>query len=136
VACFVGGIHRAAAQIPPRGARPGHLVTVHLTWQVTAAVGRDLTTFVHLLGTDANLITQGDRPPLNGYYPSHWWAAGEQFPDSYELDIPAGTPDGRYSIWLGLYDPLTLVRQPLYLDGRRQPNDAYRAGELVVKREE
>lgn len=135
LASFEGGIQLVKSELQPPVARPGQLVTLHLTWQVTAAIGRDFTTFVHLLGPGQTLVSQGDAPPLGGDYPTHWWEAGEQFSDAYQLSLPAGLPDGEYPIWIGLYDPTTIIRQPLYVHGLRQPNDAYQAGKLIVKRE-
>lgn len=130
---FEGGLELAAVVVDPPTARPEQTITVNLTWQTTGSPGRDLTTFVHLLDPANNPIAQGDRPPLNGNYPTRLWQAGQQFTDQYELLVPAGAPAGSYTIWLGLYDPLTSLRQPLFLSGQRQANDAYRVGELRVE---
>lgn len=136
LAQFEGGLELVAVRLEPPTARPEQTITVHLTWQTTGSPGRDLTTFVHLLDQANNPIAQGDRPPLNGDYPTRLWQAGQQFDDSYPLTVPAGVPAGTYTIWLGLYDPLTRLRQPLFLAGQRQANDAYPAGFLRVIAEE
>jgi hypothetical protein len=47
--------------------------------------------------------------------------------------LPDDLPAGRYPIYLGLYDPETGLRRPLYIGDQRQSNDALLVDWLVVE---
>ncbi len=115
-------------------ATPGEMITVAITWQVTAMPGQDLTTFIHLGDPKQTPLAQADGIPRNGAYPTRYWAAGEQFSDSYTLLLPAALAPGQYPIQFGLYDSQSGARLPLFIDGARQPQDAYRVGSLTIIR--
>jgi hypothetical protein len=129
----IDGIELSGAELDTTAVSQGKGVTVNLRWQVTAAPGRDLTTFVHLGDPTQQPLSQADGPPLAGDYPTHLWSAGEVIDDSYWLVIPSDLPAGRYPIHVGLYDPVTGVRLPIHVDGVRQPHDAYLVGWLTVE---
>jgi hypothetical protein len=59
---------------------------------------------------------------------------GEVIRDVYLLVAPEGVENGRYPVWLGMYDPVSGVRLPLTAAGEEQPNQAYRVGWLTVSR--
>lgn len=126
------GIELVSAEIGETVAAGGDTVPIHLRWQVGQAPSRDLTTFVHLGDSDKPPLTQGDSPPFDGHYPTRLWAEGEVIDDRYSLPIPSDLPDGRYPVFIGLYDSLTGVRVPLMVEGIRQPHDAYLVGWLLV----
>jgi hypothetical protein len=127
------GIELVTADLATTTTHPGAGLTVHIRWQVTAAPAGDLTTFVHLGEPTQPPLAQADGPPVNGDYPTRFWAAGEVITDSYTLVMPPDLPDGRYPVYLGLYDPNTGIRLPLVSRGVRQINDAYLAGWLTVE---
>jgi hypothetical protein len=77
-------------------------------------------------------LSQGDSPPLGGDYPTSLWDEGDVISDSYTLQIPLDLKPGRYPIYIGMYDPVTGLRQPLTVDGQRQLNDAYLVGWITV----
>jgi hypothetical protein len=126
------GIELLAAELLAATAAAGESVTLSVTWHVAAAPGRDWTTFVHLGESGQPPLAQGDSSPLDGFYPTRYWAAGEIIADHYTLPLPAALPPGRYPVWIGLYDAESLVRLPLIVGGARQPHDAYLAGWLSV----
>lgn len=128
------GIVLAAVALHPSTVSPGETVTVDVTWRVTADITTDYTTLIHLAELGQPPLATGDRPPLNGEYPSHVWTAGEVIVDQYRLVVPPTLPAGRYPVWLGLYDSATITRLPLLVDGRRQPGDVYEVGWLLVTR--
>lgn len=117
-----------AVDATPAQPAPGETVTLAVQWRVAQAPGVDLTTLVHLGQPDQPPLATGDRPPLAGDYPTRVWAAGEVINDQYVLALPTGLRDGRYPIWIGMYDPQTMARLPLTVDGERQPFDVYLAG--------
>ena len=121
------GVVAAAA---PAAAQAGETVRIDVIWQITDPPGADLTTFVHLGPAGAPPLASGDAPPLQGAYPTLFWAAGEQFDDRYMLALPADLPPGQYPIWIGMYDGSG--RRALTVDGVRQPNDALLVGVITV----
>jgi len=72
--------------------------------------------FIHLLDDQDNLVGQGDGPPLDNWYPTSFWAAGESLADPHLLHIPAEVKPGSYRIVVGLYDPATGRRLPVVND--------------------
>jgi hypothetical protein len=126
------GIAVTAVEVSPTRARPGETVTLRVQWQATAAPVAALTTLAHLGRPDRPPLAVGDRPPLNGDYPTSVWAAGEVIDDRYTLVIPADLEHGRYPVWLGMYDAATLARLPVTVAGARRPHDVYLAGWVTV----
>jgi 4-amino-4-deoxy-L-arabinose transferase-like glycosyltransferase len=114
------------------GAR-GEAVPVDLRWQISAAPGKDLTTFVHLGDLTQPPLAQADGPAIAGDYPSRFWEVGEVFNDQYTLPLPQDIPAGRYPVHVGLYDPDTGQRLPVWIDDVRQPHDAYLVGWITVE---
>ncbi|NKQ36783.1 MAG: hypothetical protein HF973_14365, partial [Chloroflexi bacterium] len=126
------GIELTAVSLDKTTAQPGETITIKATWRVTAPPGQSLTTLIHLAEAEQPPLATGDSPPLNGDYPTTVWAAGEIIKDNYMLTIPADLADGRYPIWIGMYNPDTLTRLPLTSSGQRQPNDVYLAGWITL----
>ena len=58
-------------------ARPGGTLTVDLHWDATGTFDRDYTVFVHLRDGADQTMAQGDGPPVEGTYPTSFWAAGK-----------------------------------------------------------
>ncbi len=79
---------------------------VELNWRAIGQPERDLTVFVHLLAADGKLVTQDDRQPRDGSYPTSIWSAGEQIRDRHVISAPPGL----YRIVVGLYDPANGAR--------------------------
>jgi hypothetical protein len=63
-----------------------------LVWQAQKHIARDYTLFIHLNDANGNRLTQKDRRPGNGSYPTTVWDAGETLVDSYELWPKGGVP--------------------------------------------
>ena len=132
VAAVFNGIELVGTDLPANTAVSGETIDVNVRWQVIEDPGRDLTTFIHLGDPSREPLAQGDRPPLNGHYPTSLWSAGEVIDDYYNLIIPPELPPGRYPIHLGLYDPQSGTRIPLYINGQPQPDGVYFVGWLKV----
>lgn len=124
------GVGITAVTFSPTSAQPGDTLVVDVTWQALAPPGGNFTTLLHLAQAGQPPLAQGDRPPLAGQYPTSLWAAGEVIEDQYALVVPAGLANGRYPLWIGMYDPATLVRLPLTINGVRQPHDVISIGEV------
>jgi hypothetical protein len=120
--------------VTPTTVRPGQQIQVDLTWQVVAAPGTDWTTFLHLAEVGQPPLAQIDGPPQQGFYPTRVWQAGEVIGDSYWLTIPDELEDGRYPLWIGMYDSQTLERLPLRSGGEFQPHNTFLLAWITVER--
>jgi len=117
----------------PATAQPGRTLTLNLAWQALAPDGRDYTVFVHLLDGEGELVAQSDGPPQGGAYPTSIWAVGEQVVDARALALPADLPPGKYTLFVGLYDPASGARLPATdATGGRAPNDAVELARISI----
>jgi hypothetical protein len=87
----------------PASAAPRDELAVAVQWDALAAPPADYTAFVHLIGPDGTLAAQQDRPPLDGFAPTHAWTPGLRLLDEFTLNLPADAPPGTYEIRAGLY---------------------------------
>jgi 4-amino-4-deoxy-L-arabinose transferase-like glycosyltransferase len=126
------GIVPTQVDLSTETAKPGDVVTLKVQWLVETAPGIDYTTLVHLAETEKPPLATADNQPLTGQYPTRVWADGEVINDQYQLLIPEGVQNGRYPIWLGMYDSETITRLPLTVDGKRQPNDVLLVGYIEI----
>ncbi|HEY4722968.1 MAG TPA: hypothetical protein VII92_14040, partial [Anaerolineae bacterium] len=90
------------ADVPAR-ARPGDTLPITLGWRALSAVPESYTVFVHLVDEQGHTVSQADGPPLNGDYPTSWWAGGEAVVDEHPLKVPVDLPAGNYRVVIGLY---------------------------------
>jgi hypothetical protein len=125
------GIELVEVSFMPETAQAGETVRVSPTWRVIQPPGQTLTTFVHLGDGISPPAATADSQPLQGYYPTHLWAAGEVIEDEYALTVPADLPPGRYPITIGMY--FADGRFPLSVDGQRRPGDGFLVGWLTVE---
>lgn len=103
----------------------GEPISLTLVWRAERAPGADYTAFLHLLDRQGAFVTQKDGPPLDGAYPTGWWAAGEVVRDPRSFPLPTQLPPGRYTLYAGLYDPITGARLPATdAEGNPFPNNA------------
>jgi hypothetical protein len=82
-------------------------------WQTRAAVDKDYTVFVHLVGSDGRLVSQHDAMPQNGALPTSSWLPGETVPDTHVLPLDSGLPAGDYRVEAGMYSLQTMQRLPV-----------------------
>jgi hypothetical protein len=111
----------------------GEPLTVTLHWTALEDVEEELVAFVHLWNPGApEPLLQHDSPPRNGWYPTRWWRAGDQIPDSHRLPIPEDLAPGSYPLWAGLYRPEDLTRLPVIGPEGPLPYDLIPLGEVEV----
>jgi hypothetical protein len=77
-------------------------------------------------------VAQNDQTPLLGYYPTTQWEAGQIFADEYRVEIPSGTPPGRYVVTAGMYHPDPLQNLPVLAGPNTWPGDRMVLGEVEV----
>ena len=131
VAMIGDGIGVDSAEFSPATAHAGEIITIKVRWHVLAPPQKFLTTLVHLGDPTQPPIAQGDRPPLNGEYPTTWWEKGEVIDDEYLLVLPATLPAGSYPITIGMYDE-SIVALPIFVDGVNVGNN-WEIGRVIVK---
>jgi hypothetical protein len=94
-----------------------------LHWASLAPVEHDYTVFVHLVGSDDELVSQADGPPAGGDYPTSLWTFGEIIFDE-RLITTMDLPENTYHLRLGMYLLETGERLPaLDADGVRLRDD-------------
>ncbi len=118
--------------LPTGPVAAGSEVPLTLYWQVSRALGKDYTVFVHLLNDDDALMGQGDGPPLDNAYPTSFWSAGENLADTHRLKIPANAEPGKHRIVVGLYDPVSGQRLPVLDDKGQVTGDGILVTQLEI----
>jgi hypothetical protein len=87
---------------------------VRLYWEIIQPLLPPHHIFVHADALDGVTLAQQDGPPVTakGPAPSGSWQPGEFLVTEHIIQAPAGT-----TVKVGLYDPVTLVRLPVTIDG-------------------
>ena len=106
-------------------ARDGDTLQLGLTWEVLQPLLPPHHIFVHADLEDANTgitrtIAQADGPPFTpaGAAPTGSWLAGEYVTTLHTLTLPAAQAgEGPITLRVGLYEPQSLVRLPVSLNG-------------------
>jgi len=103
---------------------PGTPLTVTLVWRAEAEMEVSYRVFLHLLGPDGALVAQSDGEPAGWTRPTTGWMPGEVVLDRRVLWVPEETPEGTYTLWVGMYCWPSLQRLPAFRpDGTRWPDD-------------
>ncbi|MFQ6000384.1 MAG: DUF2723 domain-containing protein [Anaerolineae bacterium] len=90
--------------------------SLHLTlyWQALSTMETSYTVFIHLLDEERDLQGQRDSVPGEGSLPTTSWMTGEVITDRYDISIASGAPPGRYRLLVGMYEPVSGKRLPVY----------------------
>ena len=83
------------------------------TWRVTAPPDGPRAIFVHLLTPDGQVAAQWDGLDV----PVEGWRKGDTILQVASFDLPPGLPPGQYWLQTGIYNPATLERLPVLVDG-------------------
>ncbi len=106
-------LHSYAQEINESG------IQLQLHWQATMQPDFDYSTFVHLVNASGQLVAQADvglGQSIN-YLPTVW-AAGDMVVEHYKLTFPEGLPAGTYQIRAGVYNWVSGVRLPVYVENK------------------
>jgi hypothetical protein len=112
--------------------RPGDSLHLTLFWQALAEMDENYTVFTHLIDGKGSIWGQKDNQPVDGFYPTGGWAAGEIVRDQYDLPISPEALPGPYRIAVGMYRAETGERLIVEQDGIL-PDDKIVLGEFVVR---
>lgn len=123
--CHLGdNIELVGYDLAAREYRAGEAIPLRLYWRARASVAGDYKVFAHLVGEGERIWGQHDSVPAGWRRPTTGWEAGEVIVDEYSLPIHPQAPAGRYTIFVGMYDPITMQRLPLEDEaGHRLPDD-------------
>ncbi len=91
----------------------GDKIDLDLFWRAERQVAQAYTVFVHLAGADGHVFADADSPPFNGLFPTNLWKTGETIRDRHVVSVPGDLTPGKYTIEIGLYDPVTGKRLPM-----------------------
>jgi hypothetical protein len=102
---FAQGIRLLGADGVNAVVEAGAAAPLTFYWEATAAPDEDYTVFVHLLDEELALAAGADAPPVNGFYPTGLWRAGDVVDDTHLLTVPDDLAPGTYPLRVGWYDP-------------------------------
>jgi 4-amino-4-deoxy-L-arabinose transferase-like glycosyltransferase len=89
---------------------PGETLPLTIYWQAAGRPDKEYTVFVQLLNPEGERITGADAPPVDNFYPTSIWQAGDVIDDTHFLTLPDDLTPGIYEVIVGLYDPVSGVR--------------------------
>lgn len=107
-------------EYPAGELQPQSTLTLTLQYKSLAPVTIDYTQFIHLSNPELGMAAQVDTPPQGNGNPTSTWVPGEVIVDTIPLRIVEGVKPGRYTLSMGLYDPMSGARLPV-LDQAKQP---------------
>lgn len=103
----LGPVTLFGVDVSPPSAAPGTPLTVALVWKADELMDTSYHVFVHLLAPDGSLITQSDGVPADWTRRTTGWLPGEFVVETRTLTLPTDAPPGGYTLWAGMYDPVT-----------------------------
>ncbi|MCS7221408.1 MAG: glycosyltransferase family 39 protein [Anaerolineae bacterium] len=93
------------AQDPLRLQPEYDVIRVDLEWEVIGQVPKGLQVGLRLADEFGRTWSQRDSQPIGGSQPFELAQPGQRIWDRHGLMVPAGTPPGRYTVWLKVYTP-------------------------------
>lgn len=127
-AAWSGGITLSSASVDLSDVGAGDIIPVALSWTAPDAPSVNLTVFIHLGPLDGAPVAQNDGSPVAGFRPMASWRPGETITDQRGVYVTSSTPPGRYTLFVGLYDPVTGERLKLVSGA-----DRFALGQVTVR---
>ena len=112
-AAWRNGISLSSAGADLIEAGAGDIIPLALSWTASSAPTTNYSVFVHLGLAEGPPLAQNDAAPAGGFRPTASWRRGETILDQRGVLIPPAMPSGRYTLFVGLYDPTTGERLKL-----------------------
>jgi len=120
------GIRFLGYDLPTGRITPGETLSVRFYWQASQPVETSYKVFRHLVGPDGQRYGQVDSVPQGYARPTSSWLPGETILDDCEIEVSVDAPPGSYTLQVGLYDPETMERLPVFdHSGRRLEQDRF-----------
>jgi len=116
-------------ELPRKGAvGPGQ--SFHITW-IWRAKQSNIGAYQVFLHVDAdNQRINGDHDPVDGKYPVRLWDEGDVILDRQEISIPATSPAGLYTLYVGMYRGESRLK---ITEGPHDSVDRIKAGTIRVQ---
>jgi 4-amino-4-deoxy-L-arabinose transferase-like glycosyltransferase len=116
-----------------RRAQPGQAFTITLYWQALTRMDKTYVVFNHLLDEGQRNWGGYDRWPQETAKTT-LWQPGEVVVDTFDVPSASDTPDGIYTLDIGLYDQADSAARPLRIvrDGSPIDQNSIRIGPLKV----
>jgi hypothetical protein len=92
----------------------GSELVITLPMRALKQPASDYTVFVHLIDAQGATVQTFDLPLTDGYYPSGLWETGEQVTHIHRLPVASTLLAGQYTLRMGLYDPQSGARLPVF----------------------
>jgi hypothetical protein len=116
------------------GFRSGDNIHLTLFWQCLQKMGQDYVVFTHLVDEKQSIWGQKDNPPVDGFYPTSRWEAGEIVRDQYDILISPQALPGEYQIEVGMYLTETGERLKAVRGDEPRPENAVTLSSFQVYR--
>jgi hypothetical protein len=125
------GITLIGQSLENETARPGDTLGITLRWRTDKTLDRRYKVFAQLLNANGVLWAQHDSEPAGGSKPTVVWKPGEVIEDRHGIDLPLGSPPGKYLVIAGIYEPDTGQRVTL---ASASNQDHLTIGNITVER--
>ncbi len=103
-------------------ASPAPFIGVEMDWLAIQSAETDCKVSIQLRDARQTIVSQVDELPRQGDNPTRFWEAGEIIADHHMLPLPHLLPSGTYTVYLCLYDSVSLQRLPVTdADGQALP---------------
>lgn len=114
---FGGLVELTGFSLDDQPMHPGGILRGRLFLRAQASMDQDYTVFAHLtrepLMDASSIVSQQDRQPYDGAYPTSAWRIGESLAHDFALTVLPDTPPGEYVLTVGLYDLASGLRLPV-----------------------
>jgi 4-amino-4-deoxy-L-arabinose transferase-like glycosyltransferase len=110
-------------RLDDRTVTQGDTFGLTLYWRSLEFAGSNYTVFVHAVGPDQTIRGQWDSVPAQGEAPTSGWVPGEIIEDHYQIPMTEDAPPWEYDIFVGMYDPVSGQRLPLFSPKAPTSND-------------
>lgn len=113
---FDNKIHLIGYSVSTSSVRRGGKVTIRLYFKSVATVSISYRVFMHVDRIGSSSRIHGDHFILNlvreteetktcqGCFATNHWLPGDIVVDTYDLEVPIGSPSGPYQVWIGFYN--------------------------------
>lgn len=105
-------VHLTGLWLSATKSAPGETVKMRLAWSAPRSPTRYYSFFLHLSSPQTGELAEpiNGLPPANDTRPTISWSRPDEVLISPEIawTVPADVPAGRYELWLGLFEPVSL----------------------------
>jgi|GEM_PF-4668186 len=105
------------------GAKRGETLYLTLFWQAIGHPTDNYKVFVHVVDAQGQLVNQKDNDPVDGFYPTSLWQAGQIIRDQYAIPFLDDSGAAAAGLRIGMYLPSTGERLPVTLANGEMPAD-------------